>query len=221
MVIGGLRPGTEHEYQVALDGAAAGRSPVRNSRRVSAPRTPASRSGSPSVLPDRRAAGPAAPSQPDPSQPDPSQPDPSQPDPSQPDPPQNSQALAGEQEHGPDALVAYALDLRETPRERWPDLMPPIGDQVYADEVRPCASSSSSAGPSRPPGYQVADFTQYSYLYREAWSEPSVRWPLSVVPTAMIFDDHDVHDDWNISASWRRDYPGQAVVGGPNHAAPT
>jgi hypothetical protein len=22
----------------------------------------------------------------------------------------------------------------------------------------------------------------------------------------MIFDDHDVHDDWNISASWRRDY---------------
>jgi hypothetical protein len=22
----------------------------------------------------------------------------------------------------------------------------------------------------------------------------------------MIFDDHDVHDDWNISAAWRRDY---------------
>jgi hypothetical protein len=28
---------------------------------------------------------------------------------------------------------------------------------------------------------------------------------LSVIPTAMIFDDHDVHDDWNISAAWRRD----------------
>ena len=33
-----------------------------------------------------------------------------------------------------------------------------------------------------------------------------MRWLLSVVPTAMIFDDHDVHDDWNTSASWRRDY---------------
>ena len=33
-----------------------------------------------------------------------------------------------------------------------------------------------------------------------------MRWLLSVIPTAMIFDDHDVHDDWNISAAWRRDY---------------
>ena len=33
-----------------------------------------------------------------------------------------------------------------------------------------------------------------------------MRWLLSVIPTAMIFDDHDVHDDWNISASWRQDY---------------
>jgi phosphodiesterase/alkaline phosphatase D-like protein len=40
-------------------------------------------------------------------------------------------------------------------------------------------------------------------LYQEAWSEPAVRWLLSVVPTIMIFDDHDVHDDWNTSAAWR------------------
>ena len=33
-----------------------------------------------------------------------------------------------------------------------------------------------------------------------------MRWLLSVIPTAMIFDDHDVHDDWNISSAWRRDY---------------
>ena len=33
-----------------------------------------------------------------------------------------------------------------------------------------------------------------------------MRWLLSVIPTAMIFDDHDVHDDWNTSAAWRRDY---------------
>jgi phosphodiesterase/alkaline phosphatase D-like protein len=113
-----------------------------------------------------------------------------------------------EQEHGPDALAACALDLRETPRERWPDLMLLIGDQVYADEVGPATRQfiEQRRDPSSPPGYEIADFTEYCYLYREAWSEPSVRWLLSVVPTAMIFDDHDVHDDWNISAAWRRDF---------------
>jgi PhoD-like phosphatase len=113
-----------------------------------------------------------------------------------------------EQEHGTDALAACALGLRETPPERWPDVMLLIGDQVYADEVGPATKEfiSQRRDPSRPPGYQVADFTEYCFLYREAWSEPSVRWLLSVIPTAMIFDDHDVHDDWNISAAWRREY---------------
>jgi hypothetical protein len=42
-------------------------------------------------------------------------------------------------------------------------------------------------------------------VYREAWSEPDIRWLLSTVPSSMIFDDHDVIDDWNTSAAWRRD----------------
>ena len=49
---------------------------------------------------------------------------------------------------------------------------------------------------------QVADFEEYTRLYRESWSEPDIRWLLSTVPTVMIFDDHDVHDDWNISWLW-------------------
>ena len=28
---------------------------------------------------------------------------------------------------------------------------------------------------------------------------------MSTVPTAMIFDDHDIRDDWNTSSSWRAD----------------
>ena len=122
--------------------------------------------------------------------------------------PRRPRSARREQEHGPDALVACALDLRRTPRERWPDLMLLIGDQVYADDVGPATRQFIEArrDPARPPGYQVADFAEYCFLYREAWSEPSVRWLLSVVPTAMIFDDHDVHDDWNISAAWRRDF---------------
>ena len=53
-----------------------------------------------------------------------------------------------------------------------------------------------------PPGEQIADFEEYTRLYRESWSEPDIRWLLSTVPTVMIFDDHDVHDDWNISWLW-------------------
>src|SRR5450755_3594659 len=111
-------------------------------------------------------------------------------------------------EHGADALGDYALGLREAARERWPDVMLMIGDQVYADEVGPATRQFISARRdlSDPPGDQVADFTEYCFLYRGAWSEPAVRWLLSVIPTAMIFDDHDVHDDWNTSASWRRDF---------------
>jgi hypothetical protein len=53
-----------------------------------------------------------------------------------------------------------------------------------------------------PPGEEIADFEEYTRLYRESWSDPDIRWLLSTVPSAMIFDDHDVSDDWNISQSW-------------------
>src|SRR5215204_3426601 len=34
---------------------------------------------------------------------------------------------------------------------------------------------------------------------------PVIRWLLSTVPSAMVWDDHDMHDDWNISADWVRE----------------
>ena len=58
---------------------------------------------------------------------------------------------------------------------------------------------------SEPPGEEVADFEEYTRLYREAWSDPDIRWLLSTVPSLMIFDDHDVIDDWNISWQWLED----------------
>ena len=185
VVIGDLQPGAEYEYQVALDGAV--RWPEPDSEfppsvlRTTDPGRPLRLSfGSCRIaeLPVVRRRR------------------------------STRHAREDEQEHGPDALVACAQDLRETPRERWPDLMLLIGDQVYADDTDPATRKfiEQRRDPSSPPGYEVADFAEYCYLYREAWSEPSVRWLLSVIPTAMIFDDHDVHDDWNISAAWRRDY---------------
>ena len=51
-------------------------------------------------------------------------------------------------------------------------------------------------------GDELADFDEYALAYGEAWSEPLIRWLLSTVPTAMIFDDHEVHAEWRISARW-------------------
>ena len=106
-----------------------------------------------------------------------------------------------------DALRTYALRMRGEPAERWPHLLLMLGDQVYADEVSPEALERIRArrDTSRPPGEEVADFEEFALLYREAWSEPVLRWLLSTVPSAMIFDDHDVHDDWNTSRSWVED----------------
>ena len=82
-----------------------------------------------------------------------------------------------------------------------------IGDQVYADEVSPQTAAFIEArrDTSKPPGLEVQDVEEYSMLYREAWSPPAIRWLMSTMPSAMIFDDHDVHDDWNTSEAWIED----------------
>ena len=103
-----------------------------------------------------------------------------------------------------DALHTLARRMMTEPRERWPDALLMIGDQVYADEVSPATLSfiETRRNPDEPPGRRVLDYEEYARLYAESWSEPTIRWLLSTVPTAMIFDDHDVHDDWNISSAW-------------------
>jgi PhoD-like phosphatase len=103
-----------------------------------------------------------------------------------------------------DALRALARRMSGHDRERWPDVLLLLGDQVYADEVSPATSAYIEArrDPTVEPGDRVVDFEEYTRLYREAWGEPAIRWLLSTVSTAMIFDDHDVHDDWNTSQAW-------------------
>jgi hypothetical protein len=109
-------------------------------------------------------------------------------------------------EHGReiDALYALAMRMRELPVEEWPNLLLMIGDQIYADEDAPETRRfiRERRGTDGEPGDEVADFEEYTRLYRETWGAEAIRWLLSVVPTAMIFDDHDVHDDWNTSISW-------------------
>jgi hypothetical protein len=104
---------------------------------------------------------------------------------------------------GVDALWAYSRRLQEGAAS-WPDGLLLMGDQVYADDVPPetAAFIRERRNVDEPPGEEIADFEEYTRLYRESWSDPDIRWLLSTVPSAMIFDDHDVSDDWNISQSW-------------------
>jgi hypothetical protein len=106
-----------------------------------------------------------------------------------------------------DALLALAVQMRATDPDDWPDLLMLLGDQVYADQVSPETVRyirSRAADRNGAPVNEVADFEEYCHLYWEAWRTPLLRWLLSTVPTTMIFDDHDVHDDWNTSDAWVR-----------------
>lgn len=113
----------------------------------------------------------------------------------------------GKDRVGPDALDTLSARIAADPQGARPDLLLLLGDQVYADEVSD-ATRHWIAGRrdlDEPPGDQVADYEEYTRLYYESWLDPEVRWLLSTVPSCMIFDDHDVIDDWNTSAAWLAD----------------
>ena len=97
----------------------------------------------------------------------------------------------------------------------WPRALLMLGDQVYADEVSPetLAFIRKRRDVRKPPGEEVADFEEYTRLYRESWEDPHIRWLLSTVSTSMVIDDHDVHDDWNISAAWVEEMASARLVG--------
>ena len=114
---------------------------------------------------------------------------------------------AGTKAFGVDALRSYALHMARDSGERWPDLVLFLGDQVYADEtsdeMREFIASRRSL--DEEPGEEIKDYEEYAHLYAIAWGEPANRWLLSTLPSAMIFDDHDIRDDWNTSWTWRHE----------------
>ena len=178
VVVDGLEPGTTYEYEVALDGRRVWPEPGSD---WPAPclRTLPESGAVTIVFGSCRVAVPH-------------------------EPPYSLTADEDECGREIDALYALAHRLRGLPREDWPELLLMIGDQVYVDEDAPKTREFIRArrDTSRAPFEEVADFEEYTHLYHETWGEPVIRWLLSTVPSAMLFDDHDTHDDWNISASW-------------------
>ena len=116
-------------------------------------------------------------------------------------------AKLGDRHFDPDALASFGRELAGEDEASWPDAMLMLGDQVYADETsvptqrKIRAKRDINAGAKD----QVADFEEYTWLYLESWTDPDVRWLMSNIPSSMIFDDHDVRDDWNTSHAWRED----------------
>ncbi|MET0967248.1 MAG: alkaline phosphatase D family protein [Nakamurella sp.] len=116
-------------------------------------------------------------------------------------------AVLPDDKYDADVLDGYARKIAELPEDQWPQALVMLGDQVYADETSPQTQQrirerrDITAGSKE----QVADYEEYTWLYSESWTDPQVRWLLSTIPSSMIFDDHDVRDDWNTSQSWRID----------------
>jgi PhoD-like phosphatase len=111
-----------------------------------------------------------------------------------------------------DALDSYAARMAGRPIDEWPDALILLGDQLYADELPPDEQRQvnrrrRSRHGDRPPD-EVVSFAEYERLYRHSWGDAEIRWLMSTVSTAMIFDDHDVRDDWNTSRSWRAQMAG-------------
>ncbi|MGE3328877.1 MAG: alkaline phosphatase family protein [Acidimicrobiia bacterium] len=133
------------------------------------------------------------------------------------EPPWTAEPSADRRGIGVDALRAHGLRMLTQPPSQWPDLLILTGDQVYADDAPPVTrqrlaskrcrarSRARSGDGAEPPEEIVRGFEEYTWLYHEAWSADVERWVFSTVPTAMIFDDHDMIDDWNISQSWVSD----------------
>lgn len=123
---------------------------------------------------------------------------------------------------GADALVGLSRRLQSSDHGDFPHLLLHLGDQVYADEPSPDIADrlrELHRDIHDDAREEIRNFEEYTWLYHTTWMHPDVRWLLSTVPNAMILDDHDLRDDWNTSASWRRDVQTQPwwrdrVIGG-------
>jgi phosphodiesterase/alkaline phosphatase D-like protein len=101
-----------------------------------------------------------------------------------------------------DALSAFGTWLLHHSEQRetmWPHVLLLIGDQIYADEPPPklCQTYPQLRGGAK-------TFADFALLHEYAWTKDTgIRQVLATLPTYMIFDDHEVTNNWNTSPTWR------------------
>ncbi len=68
-----------------------------------------------------------------------------------------------------------------------PDFALLIGDQIYVDPQLP----------PEEPHFEARGSEDYEAVYRAAWEEPAFRRFIASVPTLMMWDDHEILNDWD------------------------
>ena len=101
-----------------------------------------------------------------------------------------------------DALSAFGTWLSQHYAQRdelWPHLLLFIGDQIYADQP------PAEVVESHPHLHQGAQtFEDFCILYAHAWTcDAAIRQALAAIPTFMIFDDHEIKNNWNVEPTWQ------------------
>lgn len=97
------------------------------------------------------------------------------------------------------ALGEWLIQHFEDRESSWPRLLLLIGDQVYADQ--PVADFLKTRM-DLPQGART--FSEFAAIYNYAWTnDPRVRQVLAILPSYMIFDDHEIINSWNIAPWWR------------------
>ena len=100
-----------------------------------------------------------------------------------------------------DALSAFGRWLRAHDKQKeivWPHLLLLIGDQIYADQP---SQEIKQQYPQLQHGAKT--FEDFAILYEYVWTQDSdVRQVLASIPTFMIYDDHEITNNWNITPQW-------------------
>ena len=194
----GLEPASSIEYRVTLDGELRWPAPTVRCRRAESARSAETRRCK-IVFGSCRTAAPH-------------------------DAPWSLELALDSRGRGVDALHVYAMWMVDHPQEEWPALAVFLGDQVYADDSSPktrerIAVARKSLDHSirrkgcHPSSSTVSRNTRGCIRSRGRSSSSSGSSP--TCRRVMIFDDHEMIDDWNISDTWVREIRRDALVAGP------
>jgi phosphodiesterase/alkaline phosphatase D-like protein len=101
-----------------------------------------------------------------------------------------------------DALRAFGTWLPQHFAQReeiWPHLLLLIGDQIYADQP---PAEAVQLHPRLRGGART--FEDFCALYIYAWTnDPAIQQALAAIPTFMIFDDHEIINNWKVEPAWQ------------------
>jgi hypothetical protein len=88
-----------------------------------------------------------------------------------------------------------------------------IGDQVYGDRAFEGSMRILNGKPKATAAQKREILELYRQLYRWAWNHPPTRAVLATIPSLMIWDDHDIRDDWGSRAVDRDKNTPEFLVG--------